>query len=40
MGMRVGLHKEQMKDIFTARTYNYENLWVGLSVFLFYYRCW
>jgi hypothetical protein len=32
--MRVGLQKDQVQDIFTAKTYNYENLWVVLSIFL------
>lgn len=34
MDMRVGLQKDQVQDIFTAKTYNYENLWVVLSIFL------
>jgi len=39
MDMTVGLQYEHVNNIFTAKTYNYENLWVGLSV-LFCCRCW
>ena len=34
--MSVGLQKEQVKDFFTEKTCNYENLWVSVFFFFWY----